>query len=311
MKVRLLHTEGNGEFNETIWEKPEPNFVELEVKAILTGVCRSDVDMMDGNFGPLPLHMQGHEGLGQVTKVGHSLRETVKVGDFVATRGEPAYADYYNVKNGEFVKVPEDHPRYILEPVACGVNVVNQEFQLLKRRIQRNHPSRILIMGSGFLAYVTYQTLKNKMIYESSMSIDVVGRSNKELWESLDVELKSQPSGIYDVLIDLSPSNIIISGEYCANNSLVIMCTEKSIPITTTFQNLLWRACTIVFPSPRSPSFTNSMEQAALMVQQKEINVDRFWSKGYDRDTEWKNAFSDSKNRKPDFGRAYIRWRTE
>lgn len=307
MKVRLLHTEGNGTFNEIEWEKPEPTFVELEVKAIMTGVCRSDVDMMEGNFGPLPLHMQGHEGLGQVTKVGHSLKDHVKIGDFVATRGEPAYADFYNVKNGEFVIVPEAHPRYILEPVACGINVITQEFRLVKNRIERNKKSRILIMGSGFLAYVAYQTLKNKIPYVS-MNIDVVGRSNRGLWESLDVELKSEPSGVYDILVDLSSSNAIISGEYCANNSLIIMCTEKSTAITTTFQNLLWKACVIVFPSPRASTFTESMEQAAISIQQKEINVDKFWTKGYDRDTEWENAFSDSKNRVSNFGRAYIKW---
>jgi len=309
MKVRLLQTFGDGSFYEVEWDKPEPTFVELEVKAVMTGVCRSDVDMMDGNFGPLPSHMQGHEGLGQVTKVGKSLENSVKIGDFVATRGEPAYADFYNVRHGEFVKVPEAHPRYILEPVACGVNVIAQEIRMIKNRVVRSRPSRILLMGSGFLAYVAYQTLKNKIMYDIPVTIDVVGRSNKDLWESLDVELKNKPEGTYDVLIDLSPTDIVVSGEHCSNGALIFMCTEKTKPITTSFQNLLWKACTMVFPSPRSPTFTSSMELAALLVQQKEINVDRFWTKGYDRDTEWQNAFLDSKNRKPDFGRAYIEWK--
>ena len=35
----------------------------------MTGVCRSDIEMMIGNFGPF-LYMQGHEGLGQVVEVG-------------------------------------------------------------------------------------------------------------------------------------------------------------------------------------------------------------------------------------------------
>jgi D-arabinose 1-dehydrogenase-like Zn-dependent alcohol dehydrogenase len=41
--------------------------------------------MMQGNFGPLPIHMQGHEGLGIVTKVGNAVNrpglELVKVGE--------------------------------------------------------------------------------------------------------------------------------------------------------------------------------------------------------------------------------------
>lgn len=308
MKVRLLYTAGHGQFNEIEWDKPEPTFLEIEVKAVMTGVCRSDIDMMNGNFGPLPLHMQGHEGLGQVTKVGQSLKNLVKIGDFVATRGEPAYADFYNVKYGEFVVIPEEHPRYILEPVACGVNVITQEIHLLKKRVPRNRNSRVLIMGSGFLAYVAYQTLKNKILYDVPMKIDVVGRSNTELWQSLNVELKSKPEGLYDVLIDLSPSNIVISGDHCENNSLIMMCSEKTSPISTTFQNLLWKACTVVFPSPRNPNFKVSMETAAQLIQQNEINVDKFWTQGYNRDTEWKNAFSDSNNRIPGFGRAYIKW---
>lgn len=117
MIVKCLQTTGQGYFEEVDYDKPEPTSDQIEVKAVMTGVCRSDIDMMNGNFGPLPLHMQGHEGLGIVTKVGADVMN-VKVGDFVATRGEPAYADYYNCRDKEFVVVEELHPKYILEPVA-------------------------------------------------------------------------------------------------------------------------------------------------------------------------------------------------
>ena len=92
MEVRVLQTKGQGYFEEVVWDKPEPTDTQIEVKAAMTGVCRSDIDMMNGDFGPLPLEMQGHEGLGIVTNVGKYV-EGVKVGDYVATRGEPAYAD--------------------------------------------------------------------------------------------------------------------------------------------------------------------------------------------------------------------------
>ena len=125
LRTRLLATDGKGEFVETLWEKPNPKSNEIGVKAVMTGVCRSDIDMMQGNFGPLPLHMQGHEGLARVCEVGADV-VNVKVGDIVATRGEPAYADYYNVRDGGFVVVPVAEPKYILEPVACGINLINQ-----------------------------------------------------------------------------------------------------------------------------------------------------------------------------------------
>ena len=131
--TRCLQTTGQGYFEEVEYNKPEPTSDQIEVRAIMTGVCRSDIDMMQGNFGPLPLSMQGHEGLGQVTKIGAKVTGIAK-GDFVATRGEPAYADYYNVRQGEFVRVPEVHPKYILEPVACGINVVKQADDELAKR---------------------------------------------------------------------------------------------------------------------------------------------------------------------------------
>ena len=125
MRVKLLCTDGKGTFSEIAWDKPAINNNEIEVKAVMTGVCRSDIDMMNGEFGPLPIHMHGHEGLGIVTRVGMGVANT-SVGDIVATRGEPAYADYYNVRIEEFVVVPEANPKYILEPVACGINLINQ-----------------------------------------------------------------------------------------------------------------------------------------------------------------------------------------
>ena len=133
MKTRLLYTTGNGYFSETEWDKPEITDDEIEVKAIMTGVCRSDIDMMIGEFGPLPLSMQGHEGVGEVTKVGKNIKD-VTVGNFVATRGEPAYADFYNVKMKEYIRIPSAEPKYILEPVACGVNVVYQCYDLIKSK---------------------------------------------------------------------------------------------------------------------------------------------------------------------------------
>jgi D-arabinose 1-dehydrogenase-like Zn-dependent alcohol dehydrogenase len=91
MKVRLLSTDGKGTFQEIDWIKPEITADEIEVRAVLTGVCRSDIDMMLGKFNRLPVNMHGHEGLGQVTKVGANIMD-VTSGDYVATRGEPAYA---------------------------------------------------------------------------------------------------------------------------------------------------------------------------------------------------------------------------
>jgi len=297
MKVTVLQTIGDGEFREGVYEVPEMGKDEIRVKNIMTGVCRSDIDMMVGNFGPLPLHMQGHEGLGMVVDVGTNV-QGVQRSDIVATRGEPAYADYYNCRNREFVVVPEVHPKYILEPVACGINVIQQSIKAIEAR--HGEDARMLILGSGFLAYVAYTYIS---LMGLDIDIDVVGNSNKELWGN---RLKSQHSGQYNVVVDLSSSTDIFDKDMLHNEALVIFGVEKTV--TTNFSNLLWKACTMIFPSPRSDGFYTAMEKARDLIQGGHINVDRFWTKCYNRNTEWRDAFRDGLNRPANYSRGYIVW---
>lgn len=297
MKVRCLQTTGQGYFEEVEYEKPCIFANEIEVQSIMTGVCRSDIDMMQGTFGLLPLHMQGHEGLGRVTAIGHDITD-VAVGDYVATRGEPAYADRYNVREFEYVKVPEAHPKYILEPVACGINVVQQSVSEIYKRSGAG--KRLLILGSGFLSWVAYNTIKlNRFIFD----ITVVGKSNKDLWGDL---LSDDYSGTYDVVIDLSNTTYVFDCPILNAEALVVFGAQK--PVQTDFGNLLWKACTMVFPSPRTDRFYDCMKDAAIWIENGDLDVDRFWSRSYNRDTEWKQAFSDALNRQTNYSRGYIKW---
>jgi D-arabinose 1-dehydrogenase-like Zn-dependent alcohol dehydrogenase len=297
LRTRLLATDGKGKFVETLWDKTNPTSNEIAVKAIMTGVCRSDIDMMQGSFGPLPLHMQGHEGLGRVCEVGADVLN-VKVGDIVATRGEPAYADYYNVRNGEFVVVPEADPKYILEPVACGINLINQAKDQIEKRQGAN--SRMLILGSGFLAWVAFHTMRlNGYFYQ----IDVVGSSKKDLWGDI---LQTHTDANYDVVIDLSSKTDVFDKDILRENALVIFGSQKIV--TTDFSNLLWKACTMVFPSPRNPEFINCMHFAKHWIENGYLNVDMFWTRSYNRNTEWQQAFEDGVNRPQGYSRGYIKW---
>lgn len=294
---RILETKGQGVFEETTYDVPPLSPDEICVRSVMTGVCRSDIDMMNGDFGPLPLSMQGHEGLGQVIGIGANIKN-LKFGDFVATRGEPAYADVYNVRKNEYVRVPEAHPRYILEPVACGVNVVMQP---IREIAERSGPGkRLLIMGSGFLAWVAYNTI---LLNHLDFDITVYGRSNKELWGDA---LSPGYQGTFDVVIDLSPYNDVFTNDMLNNQALVVFGAQKQI--TTDFSNLLWKACTMMFPSPRTDKFHQCMQDAAQWIKNGDINVDSFWTKGYNRDTEWQQAFSDGINRPDGYSRGYIYW---
>lgn len=297
MKSRILYTEGTGTFEEKIWDKPEILDNEIEVKAIMTGVCRSDIDMIQGSFGPLPLNMQGHEGLAQVTKVGSNI-SGVNIGDFVATRGEPAYSDYYNVKENEFVVVPEADPKYILEPVACGINVVLQAEQEIRDR--EGQGKRLLIIGSGFLARIAYSTL---ILDRFNFDIDVVGSSNKDTWGN---KLQTTAQGTYDVIIDLNSNSMVFDSVIYNENALIILGSQKTV--TTDFSGFLWKACTVIFPSPRNPKFIKCMHYAERWITQGYLEVDKFWTKSYNRNTEWKKAFEDGVNRPKGYSRGYIQW---
>lgn len=298
MKVKLLSTTGQGMFEEIEWSKPEYTADEIEVKAVMTGVCRSDLEMMLGNFGPLPLSMQGHEGLGVVTQVGDNITN-VSIGDYVATRGEPAYADYYNCRQNEFVVVPSAEPKYILEPVACGINVVMQPLEAIQARAGSD--KRCLILGSGFLAQIVYKTLQFLDI--EFETVDVVGNYNRELWGDT---LQSAPNGSYDVVIDLSNRNDILDKIEYNNEALLVLGVQKQL--TSDFGNLLWKACTIVFPSPRAECFIEAMMYAEKWITNKQLIVDEFWTEAYNRNTEWQQAFEDGLNRPNNYSRGYIKW---
>jgi threonine dehydrogenase-like Zn-dependent dehydrogenase len=290
---KVLATEGNGFFYESDYHVPPLTEDEICVRAVMTGVCRSDIDMMQGDFGPLPLHMQGHEGLGKVIGIGANITN-VKFGDYVATRGEPAYADIYNVRADEYVQVPEAHPRYIIEPVACGVNAVDVA--------DCSRKDKILIIGSGFLAWVAYHTLTK---FKHCENVDVLGTSNADLWGDI---LLLGTTDSYDVVIDLTGKYELGIDINLNNNALIVDAVGKAVSRKEA-QQQLWKAVTTVKPSPRNPNFHQCMKDAVWMIENGKLNVDSFWTKGYDRDIEWKQAFTDGVNRPNNYSRGYIFWK--
>jgi hypothetical protein len=222
----------------------------------------------------------------------------VQVGDIVATRGEPAYAAYYNADAGTYVKVPELHPRYILEPVACGVNVV---MQCIREIAERSGPGKkLLIVGSGFLSWVAYNVLK---INHLEFEIDVLGSHNLDLWGDM---LLMGTTDTYDVVIDLGGDDIY---SRVNDSALIILGSGKAAGIRgSTLESLLWKAATIMFPSPRTPNFIKCMHLAKNWIEDGYLNVDSFWTKSYNRHTEWQMAFSEGVDRPLNYNRGFLYW---
>ena len=307
MKVKLLYTTGKNDLCETIWNKPEPAKDEIEVKAVMTGLCSSDVAMYQGTFTTLPMDIQGHEGLGIVSKVGSLVEANMglKTGDIVATRGEPGFADYYNAKMGTFIKVPKADPKYILEPVACGINVANAVYNHSEDKEQK-----IAIIGTGFLARVTHYVLKRA----GYKNFYVYGKAYPEHWEKQDVVRMTHtgfhlqmPTGIhgFDAFIDYTSKPQYITSNYVNENGIFVMAAEKKVD-NIDFSKYLWNNITIKFPSPRDKTFIDSMRYARECIKSGSLKVSDMWEKEYERD-DAKNAFENKANG-IDKGRTYIKW---
>ena len=304
MKTRMFYTTGRHDICEMEWDKPEPKDYEIEVKNILTGVCRSDIDMYKGDFTLPSRLMQGHEGLGQVTKVGKKVK-FIEEGMFVATRGEPSFADYYNAEEGTFVEVPEASPKYILEPVACAFNVFNAAWGSIRKE------SEILILGTGFLAQMVYEAIQ---YHQLGNTVTIIGNANRNYWQGKgiygDFDALRHFGYSFDVIIDLSDKPEYLTGntDHILPEATIILAAEKHPELVLPMGDLLWKAVTIIFPSPRNRAFLGAMAMASDMIEDEVIDPSSMWTKAYDRDTEVKQAFEDGLNRPEGYQRGYIRW---
>lgn len=303
MKVRTFYTDGKQGIFEGEYDKPELEPTEIEVKSVYTGICRSDIDMYAGTFQLLPRNIQGHECVGIVTKVGNEVTQ-IKEGDYVATRGEPGFADYYNSKAGTWVKIPKLEPAYILEPVACAINIASS----LGLRYHTYTPEPVLLLGSGFLATIVHTYLSRT----SDDYMVVVGNANPEYWRSKKNVMMKTIDEIRDekfkYVIDLSDKPEYLDLNIYAEGAKIVLAAEKHPKANISFGQFLWNAVEIKFPSPRNPSFFGSMYMAETMITDGEINVDTLWTKSYDRDTEVKLGFEEGLARPPGYSRGYISW---
>ena len=223
----------------------------------------------------------------------------VKVGDIVATRGEPAFAEYYNAPIGTFVRVPEADPKYILEPVACAINI--------GRAAKLRENSKVCIIGTGFLAKCLYEYI----VDELTVPIDVVGRSNTRYWNNEAdmglINFSNVHGDNYDVVYDLSTLPDYFEHININPNGYYIIGAEKDGVASTNFSKFLWNNVTIKCPSPRDDHFISCMKQAEEYVKRNIIMPEDSWTHEYSSDN-IDVAFAENLNKKPNMGRSYIKW---
>ena len=301
--TRLFYTTGKQDIIHEEWDKPEITNNEIEVQSVFTGMCRSDIDMYCGTFQLLPKTIQGHESVGIVTKVGKDIKD-VKEGDYVATRGEPAFADFYNCPHRMFVKIPELSPKYIIEPVACAINIAESGIAA------RFGNDEVLILGSGFLSTIVYTYYKNNNRVRPGQ-VTVVGNANRDFWTKQGIELVNAldiAGKKFKNVIDISEKPEYLDLNFYAEGANIVLAAEKHPAANLTFGQFLWNATNIKFPSPRNYYFYDCMVDAVASIKSGEIDVSTLWTKSYDRETEVELAFKEGLHRAPGYGRGYIEW---
>lgn len=315
MLTKTLYSKTAFDISEIEYIRPEMSDNQIEIKTLFCGVCRSDIgsyarweDMPPGSTPETPTF--GHEGLGEVTRVGKNVTG-VNVGDFVSTWSDPAYGDYYYAKQNEFVVVPEASHKYILQPVACAINILHKT--ILYRQAMGFDNEPILLLGSGFMSIVIGQYCK-----ANNINLLVYGNSNKDIWKDMgyylySIEELKKDFEPFKVIIDLTSKAEmyeVITKELSGLESLICYAATPSKPITTNFFDNCWNCHTFIMPSPRNSDFNNIMKWTEELITKKVLNTEILWSAGYDRNNmdEVKKAFEDGVNRPAGYLRGYIYW---
>jgi len=313
--MKCLHSYGNNIVEEYDIPTPKCPNNGILVKTLMTGVCRSDIAQYQGLEKGVPLGVFGHEGLGQVIEVGKNFvsdrDEPVFVGNIVSSWSDPAYADFYTAKANEFVIVPEASPKFILQPVACALNIYFQTRKFMK--FMGLTDQEILLLGSGFMATIIGEASK-----AFNDKFTVVGRANADVWDELKINRFDSVGSLQDathrkfkVIIDISSKaeNFhFIHSSLAEHEALIAYAGTPTEDVQTNFFENCWACHTFIMPSPRNSDFNDAMAMARDLVIQNKLDTERLWTQGYDRYTEFKQAFSDGAFRSPGYIRGYLRY---
>lgn len=264
-------------------EIPYPSFNEDEViiKSIYTGICRTDVDIFEGKAKPLPFGMFGHEGFGII--VDAPIHYQNWIGKYAASRADMAYAKYYKSSVNDLKvlwSLKEKSPAYILEPLACAVNIAEHVDMMSYHN---------LILGTGFLARSVQFYLENRIKMRPEMVYN-----NYEVSDALNVDDVEWDK--YETIIDCS-GRIPIPLDKIYERTHLIMASSLQYPFCTNFSDYLWKAVKMDFPSPRSEKFSMNVSVPSF-ARQYWTHTDKFENA--------QTLFEVSTNRDKDFKRSYI-----
>lgn len=305
MKTKILHSYGNREIQEYEYDlgPMQPN--QMLIKTLYTGICRSDIEQYLGHIA-IPFGHFGHESIGEVIEVGPDVT-SYEVGNIVASRNDPAFSEYFYADEKNTVRVGEASPKYIIEPIACSVNIAERVFS--HKPIEHD----ILFVGSGFIANIAAQYIHQQ---RPDIKIYVVGRHNRKEWQNIHAtfisfdEIKKR-NKTFSTIVELTGKreNFDNIMEIAEPGAFICLAAAFDEPITTNFWSALWNNYTFAFPSPRDKKFHKYMQTASLSIYLNYIDADWVWTHEYAA-YDFKRAFEESVERttKERFVRSYLKW---
>lgn len=316
MKIQLLHSPKERELIKQFYTLPDLQSNQFIIKTKYCGLCRNDISAFVGETFRMPLGREGHEGAGYIIKVHEDYKGKFKIGDNVSTfDSDPAFGEFYYSDDSRAVLIPECSPEYILEPVACAINIIIKTLVTLSVRMAHdNAPGlKILLVGSGFMSILIKEYCKY-----IGVEIEVAGSSNKKHWDRLGVNLKPFRFYIdkkerFDAVIDLSGHAEYypqIVNELTEKGAIICMGSTPKKDLILDFNTSAWKDLTYIFPSPRTNRFNEIMNLCAGLIQNKILNTEFLWSKDYNFEDidECIQGFNDGLNRSTDYIKGYVRF---
>ena len=234
---------------------------DLVVDVLYNGVCKSDIKLYQG-FDPfIADEFSGHEGLGRVIESHHP---KFVIGDLVATYNHPCYTRKSVWKGNNCKKMYPIHDSYIyiIQPVACLAEALYKHF---------SDNIDALVLGSGYFAILTNLFLKNGIL---KGHYDFCGSYNKSFFDNLMSLPEIYNKGLkYDCIFDLSGKHNKVYSELLKEHGQYIIVANNSIPVQMNTFELSWKNVEILFPSPRSIHFMESMSIAYKLIQKNRNEI--------------------------------------
>jgi len=149
----------------TIKEVPveEPKHGEILIKVHACGVCHSDVDMQQGNLGPLAQfpRIPGHEVIGTIVAIGPG--ESKWQNELInGVSWNGGYAEYCTLRSEAAVRIPPDADPAQYAPLLCaGITVFNGI-----RKMNITPGDIVAVQGLGGLGHLAIQYAR-KMGYRT------------------------------------------------------------------------------------------------------------------------------------------------